>query len=123
VTADELFDYINTKTGRDLTYFFHQYFRKATIPVLETHCVKQGDETTLQYRWVAEVQDFSMPVKVTTGTGKYEFIHPTAEWQTLSIGDMDPREFRVADDLFYIDTKLTWAYLDPRKKDSSFIRR
>jgi aminopeptidase N len=123
ISGEDIVAYVNRVTGDDYSGFFNQYFRHTRIPVLEAYAVRQGKSTTLRYRWIADVPGFSMPVKVTTGEGGFGFIHPTTSWQTTSLGDMDPREFRVASDEFYVDTRLSWAYLDPRKSDSSFIRR
>jgi hypothetical protein len=54
-----------------------------------------------------------MPVKVTTAEGRYEFITPTTSWQTMKLGSMLPERFKVAEDLFYVNLKLHWTYLDP----------
>jgi len=115
VSADEVFGFINQKSGRDLTYFFNQYFRHANIPTLAVQTVKEGDSVTARYRWEADVDDFRMPLKVTTAPAKYEFITPTTEWQTNKLSGIAPEDFKVAEDLFYVKTRLRWSYLDPRR--------
>lgn len=115
VTAEDLFSHINKKTGRDYGYFFEQYFKKAKIPVLELMLTKSGDDVTLRYRWGADVEGFAMPVKVTTAKGAYSFIHPTTSSQTLNLNGMSPDDFRVAQDLFYVDVRLRTLYLDPKR--------
>ncbi|HET6272014.1 MAG TPA: hypothetical protein VFG32_03465, partial [Bacteroidota bacterium] len=94
-----------------------QYFRHSKIPKLDVFITRKGTFVTMKYKWTADVADFRMPVKVTTGPGKFEFIHPTTEWQTMTLGDLDPMQFKVADQLFYVDVKLAWSYVDPRKPD------
>ncbi len=115
VSADEVFAFINEKVGRDLSYFFNQYFRHANIPTLVVQTVKEGDAVTARYRWEADVSDFRMPVKVTTAPGKFEFIAPTTDWQTKKLNGIAPEDFKVAEDLFYVNTRLRWSYLDPRR--------
>jgi hypothetical protein len=54
-----------------------------------------------------------MPVKVTTFPGTFAFIRPTTDWQTIGLGTMDPKQFRYADDRFYIDTQFRTMYQAP----------
>ncbi len=111
VTANDIFNFINKETGKDYSYFFDQYFKHTSIPELRIIVTKQGDKVTARYRWHAEVKNFKMPVKVTTGKDKYEFIYPTAAWQTTVLGDINPREFKVAEHLFYVNVDLRLSYL------------
>jgi aminopeptidase N len=106
VSSDDVFNYINKKSGRDLMYFFDQYFRHAAIPQLLIETKLEGDGLAVRYRWQADVADFRMPVKVTTAPGKYEFVTPTANWQTLQLHGMKPEEVKVAEDLFYVNVKM-----------------
>jgi hypothetical protein len=113
VTAEDVFNYINKKTGTDYTYFLNQYLRFTRIPQLEVMTAKRGDTVTARYRWIADVPDFRMPIKVTTSRNTYEFIYPTTSWQTMALGDILPEEFKIADDLFLAELRLRWIYLDP----------
>lgn len=115
VTAEDLFSYINKKTGKDYGTFYEQYLKKSKIPVLELMLTKSGDDVTLRYRWGADVEGFTMPVKVTTAKGVYSFIHPTTSSQTLNLNGMSPDDFRVSQDLFYVDVRLRTLYLDPKR--------
>jgi peptidyl-prolyl cis-trans isomerase A (cyclophilin A) len=56
-----------------------------------------------------------MPIKVTTAKGKFEFITPTTDWQTKKLNGLAPEDFKVADNLFYVNTRLRWSYLDPQR--------
>jgi aminopeptidase N len=114
-SADEVFGFITQKSGRDLSWFFNQYFRHANIPTLAVQTTKEGDSVTARYRWEADVADFRMPLKVTTAPGKYDWIRPTTEWQTNKLGRIAPEDFKVAEDLFYVKLRLRWSYLDPRR--------
>ena len=116
VSADDVFQFINQKTGRDLSYFFDQYFRHANIPTLAVQIVKDGDSVTARYRWEADVNVFRMPIKVTTAPGKFEFITPTTDWQTKKLTGISPDDFQVADDLFYVNVRLRKSYLDSQRE-------
>jgi aminopeptidase N len=117
VTAEDIFGYIDTTTHTDYTRFFDQYLRFPHIPVLEVETTKKGEAVTARYRWKADVTGFAMPIKVTVARGTFALIHPTTEWQTLTLGEMLPEEFGVDQDEFYVDVKLRRSYLDPRIED------
>jgi aminopeptidase N len=117
ITAEDIFNFINKKTGKDYTYFFNQYWRYPKIPTLELGVRQKGDTVSLNYRWKADVKDFHMPVKVTTSKDKYEFIYPTTTWQTMALKDIKPMEFKVAENLFYMGVKIYYSYLDPRLEE------
>lgn len=78
---------------------------------------KKGENVAARYRWIADVADFRMPIKVTTAENKYEFIYPTTSWQIMKLGNIQPENFKVAENLFYVGVKLNWSYLDPRVGD------
>lgn len=113
VSADDIFGYFNKKSGRNLTPFFDQYFRHATIPRLMVEAQKDGDKITARYRWQADVDGFDMPIMAMTSPGKYETLNPTEEWQTVKLHGMDPEDFRIPDDQYYVDFRLRYSYLDP----------
>ncbi|HTY35996.1 MAG TPA: M1 family metallopeptidase [Bacteroidota bacterium] len=114
ITADDVIRFVNEKTGKDYTYFFNQYLRTPKIPQLDVSLTFKGDSVMATYRWSADVQDFHMPVKVTTAPGKFEFIYPTTAWQRMVVGSMEPTEFKVDENRFYVNLRLSWRYMDPR---------
>ncbi len=118
VTADDIFSYINKRTGKDFSYFFDQYLKFPKIPELIVAVTKKGDSVSAMYRWDADVKDFKMPIKVTTSENKYELIYPTTTWQTMKLGDIRPEDFKIENDRFYVNFKLICSYLDPRLRDS-----
>jgi len=113
IDGNDVFSYINNQTGQDFTYFFTQYLKFAKIPQFEIFITKKGDHTTASYKWNADVNEFRMPIKVTTSTDKFEFIYPTTSPQIIQLGSLAPEDFRIADDLFYVNLNLKWIYLDP----------
>ncbi len=114
VDGIDIINYVNKKTGKDFNYFFEQYFRRITVPEIFVIVTKKGDETNIRYRWKTDVADFRMPVKVTTSKNKYEFIYPTIEWNFLTVKGLDPADFKAAENLFYIKTKIIRQYIDPQ---------
>ncbi|MBD0257230.1 MAG: M1 family peptidase, partial [Cytophagales bacterium] len=103
ISTDDLVRYINAKTNTDYTYFFDQYLRHPAIPTLLLRYRMKGETLTLSYRWVADVADFRMPVRVTGAKGKFGFIYPTANWQTMTLPGVEPSDFEVDEARFYIN--------------------
>jgi aminopeptidase N len=112
ISTDELVQYFNRMTHQDLSYMFDQYLRYPKIPTLDITVTKYGDSVYARYRWEADVPDFRMPVLVTTAKDTYGFIYPTTEWKVSALGDIDPQEFNVATDLFYIDVRKSLQYFE-----------
>jgi len=50
------------------------------------------------------VRGFAMPVKVTTSTGRYDWIRPTERWKSTAIKLDRPEDFRV-DETFYVNAR------------------
>ena len=115
VSADELIAYVNKKSGKNFSYFFEQYYRRANIPTLVVRLQKDGDFVSARYRWENAVDNFRMPVKVTTAPGKYAFITPTTEWKTKKLRGLAPEDFKVAEDLFYLKLELSRDSLESQK--------
>jgi len=69
VTTAAIVGYINKQSGLNLTSIFDQYLRYKNIPTLEF----RFQEKQLLARWVADVNGFSMPVKIRTKGGEYQF--------------------------------------------------
>jgi hypothetical protein len=64
---------------------------------------QHGSDLSVHYRWRADVNNFAMPVKVTTGPDVFDFIHPRPDWQQMTISNFDLAEFEVDEDGFLID--------------------
>ncbi|MCB0599111.1 MAG: M1 family metallopeptidase [Lewinellaceae bacterium] len=77
VTSRQVEQYLSQHAGRDLSRFFDQYLRTATIPRLEYRF--KGKR--LSYRWANCVEGFDMPVKVLLN-GKEQWLEPVAgQWK------------------------------------------
>lgn len=103
VTSADIIRYINQKTKSDYTYFFNQYLKYPNIPTLQIKYNQQGQTLVLQYRWVADVAEFKMPIKVTKASGRYGYIYPTSSWQTIRLSNLSLEYFAVDQDRFYVN--------------------
>jgi len=101
LSAEELEQFICDFTGKDYHYFFNQYLHYTRIPRFEYVLSEKGSTLTVRYRWVADVPDFRMPVKI---KGR-EFIYPTLEWKTLTLHNQTAGDFEIDDENFYIDVE------------------
>jgi aminopeptidase N len=103
VETGDIEKFMSEKLHLDLSKIFDQYLRFKDIPKLEYKLAQKGGNVELQYRWVANVSFFDMPIKVTTHRGVYEFIEPDIEWKTLILNNMQVKDFFI-DEGFYIKT-------------------
>jgi aminopeptidase N len=79
-STEEIVNYLNKVTGKNLTKIYDQYLRFARIPILE---FKQ-EENLVSYRWIADVTDFDMPISIKKGN-KLQWIKPETEWKTIKM--------------------------------------
>ncbi|MDN5214808.1 M1 family aminopeptidase [Fulvivirgaceae bacterium BMA12] len=106
VNTEQIVRYINQKTGADYTNFFYQYLRTTNIPVLELAFENTAGKTHLHYRWIADVEGFTMPVKYAISGGEPAFLYPDNRWQKLVLGNVSKDDFKVNTHQFYIDVKV-----------------
>ncbi|HTF27786.1 MAG TPA: M1 family metallopeptidase, partial [Flavitalea sp.] len=106
LSADELIKFINKQTGTDYSYFFDQYLHYTQPPKLEAKLQQSGNNLSVKYRWVANVKNFRMPVKVTKTADQFDFIYPTTEWKTVVLKNVSMSEFDVDEESFYIETHI-----------------
>jgi aminopeptidase N len=103
IDGRDVLNYINTQSGYNFDNLYQQYLYTPKLPELEYKLTGWGKRKTLTYRWNA-IDGFDMPVKVTLGKDKFDWIYPEKEWksQKLSIWRKD---FQIANHLFLIDVK------------------
>jgi aminopeptidase N len=99
IMTEDVVEFFNRRTGRNLTPVFNQYLRRAALPALEL----KFDETKgeVSYRWKADEPGFNMPVRVGV-KGDWQLIRPAAEWKTMKTR-LGKKDFSAATDLYYID--------------------
>ena len=91
--------YFNTETGMDLTKVFQQYLRYGTLPRLEYRV----NADLLEYRWIAMVENFDMPVDIKIKGGEKTRIYPTTQWTTSKLKIDSLEEVEVLTNDFYIN--------------------
>ncbi|HZS05471.1 MAG TPA: M1 family metallopeptidase [Blastocatellia bacterium] len=99
IMTEDVVKFFNEQTGRNLTPIFDQYLRHAALPTLELRFSES--DSSVSYRWRADVKEFAMPVKVGRRT-QWQTIQPTTEWKTLKTR-VGKDEFEVATELYYIE--------------------
>ncbi len=103
INGQEIIDYINNKVNKDFTTFFIQYLENKEIPELQYKLQKEGRNYTLVFRWKA-INNFNFPVLINIGKDDF-WIYPNNNWQEVDLGRFDRHDFKVRDDLFFIDVK------------------
>ncbi len=98
IMTEDVVEFFNKHTGRNLTPIFDQYLRHAALPVLELKFDDANGE--FSYRWKADEKAFAMPIRVGT-PDSWLTITPTAEWQKLK-SPLTKDKFQVATDLYYV---------------------
>ncbi|WP_245586447.1 M1 family metallopeptidase [Olivibacter sitiensis] len=88
VDYGDVVQYIAKESGIDFIPVFAQYVQHTNIPTLELK-VNQGK---LFARWIADVTDFTMPVKIRTKGNEYQFISPSRKWQTFDVPQLTSSE-------------------------------
>jgi len=116
IDGQQVFDYIEKKAGRDLGYFFDQYFRNKDLPRLVVRIYKKGDDVEAFYKWEADVDDFKMPIEVTVSPGKKGLIYPTNKMKTINLNGLHPDDFKISENKYLVDLKVWKTYIDPRKR-------
>ena len=80
-----------------------KYLKNKEIPNFQYNLQKEGRNYTLVYRWEA-ISEFDMPILINTGNNDF-WIYPNIVWKELDLGSFDIHDFKVRDDLFFIDIK------------------
>ncbi len=99
IMTEDVVQFFNRASGKNLTPIFDQYLRHTAIPALELSF--DDAKGTVAYRWKADVQNFTMPVRV----GKkeaWQIIQPTTEWKTMPTS-LKKDDFEVATELYFIN--------------------
>ena len=100
-TSEAVEKYIIKQSGLKLDKVFDQYLRYSKIPVLE-YKINNGE---LSYRWITDVKDFDMPVKVSLKADEYTLISPTNDWKTTKIDASVNMDSFKTEPNFYVKVK------------------
>lgn len=98
VTTEQVVGYINEQAKMNLTSVFDQYLRYKNIPTLEFR-VENGRAVA---RWIADVNGFTMPVKVRVKGGEYKFITPSTRFTPVDLAGVTKDNIEVDTMNYYI---------------------
>lgn len=99
VDYKDIVSYISQHADRNLRPVFEQYVQRSNLPILEF----MFDEDNRVYcRWIADVADFDMPVRIRIKGGTYVFIHPSRSFQQIPIEGLTRNNLQVDTFNFYI---------------------
>jgi aminopeptidase N len=107
VTTEDITGYFKEASGTDYTWFFDQYLRSPSIPILLLDEEEDGNSLKIKYRWQADAHGFCMPVKLTASKDKFTLVYPTMEWQTMELKEMNKSDLKVDTENFYIEVRRT----------------
>lgn len=82
--------------------FFRQYLYHTDLPVFEYRIVGRGKDYKLQYRWKADVEGFTLPVKITIKKGWVVEGPVSTQWKTIHINGVAPAQIDFHLENYYI---------------------
>ena len=98
VNYEDVVNYMSKQSGKNLNPIFDQYIKHTNIPTLEF----RFKENKLYSRWIADVDNFNMPVKVRIKGGQYQFIEPDRSWKEVDIAGATKENLEVDTFNYYI---------------------
>jgi aminopeptidase N len=98
VTTEQVVQYINTQAGINLTSIFDQYLRYKNIPTLEFR-FENGRAVA---RWIADVNDFNMPVRIRTKGGEYKYVNLSTRFAPVELAGLTKENLEVDTFNYYI---------------------
>lgn len=104
VDYEDIVGYISRVSGIDLWPVFEQYVRHSGLPTLEF----QFDEASgaASCRWVSDVAEFSMPVRIRKDDGEFQFVFPSSEFSPVDIPGLTQANLVVDTFNFYVDVVI-----------------
>jgi aminopeptidase N len=98
ILTEDVVQFFNQETGKDLTAVFDEYLRQPGVPTLELRFDEPAG--TVAYRWRVSNPRFTMPIRVGRPDA-WQVVTPTTEW-TIMPWTMTRNDFEVATDLYYV---------------------
>ena len=99
IGTTDVVGFVNRRLGMNLTPFFDEYLRHATLPQLDLAFDQAAG--TVSYRWSADEMAFAMPIRVGQHD-HWQVIRPTTAWQTMKTS-LSKSDFEVATDLYFVN--------------------
>jgi aminopeptidase N len=81
VTYDDIVNYISNQSGTNLLPVFDQYLRHKDLPTLQF----TWQDGKPYCKWIADIKDFNMPVRVRVKGRQYKFITPSTTLKEIDL--------------------------------------
>ncbi|UOQ78802.1 M1 family metallopeptidase [Hymenobacter sp. 5516J-16] len=98
VTTPQVVGYLSQQTGYNLTPIFDQYLRYASLPTLEI----RFEEGKPVGRWIANVPEFNLPIRLRTKGAEYRTLPLTTSFQPLNLPGLTRENLEVDTENYYI---------------------
>ncbi|MEO6520705.1 MAG: M1 family metallopeptidase [Mucilaginibacter sp.] len=98
VTTADIIGYINKESGINLSTVFDQYLHYKNIPTLEF----RFDDGKVSCRWIADVDKFTMPVRIRAKGGEYQFISPSTRFKAIDLAGITRDNLEIDTFNYYI---------------------
>ncbi|TWR29262.1 M1 family metallopeptidase [Mucilaginibacter pallidiroseus] len=98
VTYDQVVNYINQESGVKLTPVFDQYLKYKNLPIVEIITINGK----LMARWISDVPDFNIPVKIRAKGGEYKFVNLRNRFTPLNIDGVNKDNIEVDTFNYYV---------------------
>jgi aminopeptidase N len=100
ILTEDVVAWWNQRTAMDLTPFFNEYLRHASLPRLEFESV---DPQHAKYRWVADEPGFAVPIRFNNGREVVTLAPVTGEWKTVAVYGYSSEAWEDVNRQYYID--------------------
>lgn len=98
VDYKDIENYISKQSGIDLSKVFSQYIQHNNIPTLEL----KWENEKLYGRWIADVADFNMPIKIGFLDKEYNFFKLSTHFKEINLEGINPQNIQVDTYNYYI---------------------
>jgi len=106
ITTSDIITRFNEGTGTDYTYLFDQYLRFPAAPKLIINTKDSANVLALRFKWTANIPNFAMPVKISSGDKRVLFIYPTTDWKSAVLPDCSKKDIRIDNIYSYFDLEI-----------------
>ncbi len=98
VDYNDIESYISKQSGIDLSKIFSQYIQHTNIPTLEL----KWENGKLYGRWIADVADFDMPIKIGFLDKEYNFFKLSTHFEEIDLEGVNSNNIQVDTYNYYI---------------------
>ncbi|TCK84864.1 M1 family metallopeptidase [Albibacterium bauzanense] len=98
VDYNDIESYISKQSGIDLSKIFSQYIQHTNIPTLEL----KWENGKLYGRWIADVANFNMPIKIGFLDKEYNFFKLSTHFEEIDLEGVNPDNIQVDTYNYYI---------------------